>query len=99
MTTPESSEHAKGRLEYPIPEEVEEINLKRNIMRIIESLIQDVKNSFKEMNEKTNKKFEEIKKSLKDTQENQAKAIKQVMETVQDLKIEMKSLKKTQTEV
>ena len=38
-------------------------------MKIIEALKQDVKNAFKEMDKKTNKKIEEINKSLKDTQE------------------------------
>ena len=94
MITPESSEQATGRLEHPNPEEVEEID----IMKVIESLKQDVKNSLKEMEVKTNKKLEEINKSLKDTQENQEKAIKQVMKTVQDLKTEIKAMKKTQTE-
>lgn len=53
---------------------------------MMETIKQEVKNPFKEMEEKTNKKLEEINKSLKDTQENQEKAIKQVKETVQDLK-------------
>ena len=57
IITPESSEHTTGRLEYPNPEEVEEIDFKRNIMKVIESLKQDVKNSLKEMDEKNNKKF------------------------------------------
>ena len=73
MTTPESSDHATRRLEHPIPEEVEEIDFKRNIMKIIEDLKQDVKNCFKEM-EKTNKNVEKMNESLKDTQENHDKA-------------------------
>ena len=46
----------------------------------------------------TNKKVDEMNKSLKETQEKQEKAIKQVRETIQDLKNEMKVMKKTQTE-
>ena len=34
MITPEASKHAKGRLEQPNPEEVKEINFKRNLMKI-----------------------------------------------------------------
>ncbi|KAK7815479.1 hypothetical protein U0070_005591 [Myodes glareolus] len=98
MITPESSEHARGRLEHPNPEEVEEIDFKCNVMKVLETIKQDVKNSFKEMEEKTNKKVEEMNKSFKDTQENEEKEIKQVMETVQDLKTEMEAMKKTQTE-
>ena len=59
MITAESSEHTTGRLEHPIPVEVEEIDFKRNITKIIEDLKQEVKNCYKEM-EKTNKKLEEI---------------------------------------
>ena len=43
MTTRESSEHKTGRSEYPNPEEVEEIDFKRNIIKIIEDLEQNVK--------------------------------------------------------
>ena len=97
MAIAESRDHTIRRLEYPIPEEVEEINFKCNILKIIEDLKQEVKNCFKEM-EKTNKMEEEMNKSLKDIKENQEKAIKQVMETIQDLKTEMEVMKKTQTE-
>ena len=81
MTSPEARDH-KTRIEHPIPEEIEEINFKRNFMKIIEELKQEVKNCRKEM-EMTNKKVEEMNKSLKD---NQEKAIKHVRETVQGLK-------------
>ena len=82
MITPESNEHTTGRLEHTNPEEVEEINFKRNLVKMMETLQQEVKNSLKEMEEKTNKKLEEINKSLKHTQENQEKSIKQVKKTV-----------------
>ena len=76
MTTPESRDHATRRLEHVFAEEVEEIDFKRNIMKIIEDLKQDVKNCFKKT-ETTNEKVEEMNKTLKDIQENQEKAIKQ----------------------
>ena len=50
------------------------------------------------MDEKYNKKFEEMSKSVNDTLGNQEKTIKQVMETVQELKTEMETMKKTQNE-
>ena len=53
MVTPESREHTTGRLEHHNPEKVEDINFKRNIMKEIETIKQDVKNSLKEMDEKT----------------------------------------------
>ena len=52
----------------------------------------------KEMEEKYNKKVEEMSKFINDTQGNQEKTIKKVMETVQDLKTEKESMKKSQTE-
>ena len=97
MTSPESRDHATRKIEHPTPEEIEEIDFKQNIMKIIEYLKQDVKNCHKEM-EMTNKKVDEMNKSLKDNQENQEKAIKQVRETTQDLKNEIQVMKKTQTE-
>ena len=51
MTTPESRYHETRRLKHPIPEEVEEIDFKCNIMEVIETLKQDVENSLKEMDE------------------------------------------------
>ena len=50
----------------------------------------------KEMEEKYTKKFEEMSKSVNEILGNQEKTIKQVMETVQDLKTEMESMKKSQ---
>ena len=49
-----------------------------------------MKNSLKEMEEKTIKKLEEINKSLKESQE---KAVNQVKEMVQDLKTEIEAIK------
>ncbi|KAK7810786.1 hypothetical protein U0070_009491 [Myodes glareolus] len=95
------------------PEEIEEINSKRIFMKIIEELKQEVKTCHKEMEEKYNKKieemskdmeenytkkFEEMSKSVNEILGNQEKTIKEVMETVQDLKTEMESMKKSQTE-
>ena len=109
MKTPDPSDPTTEGLEHLNPEEVE----KSAIMKAIESLKQDTNNSLKEldekynkrieemskeMDEKYNKKFEELSKSIKDTLGNQEKTIKQVMETVQDLKIEMEAMKKTQNE-
>ena len=70
MTSPESRDHATRRSEHPAPEEIEEIHFKRNYMKIIEELKQEVKNCHKEM-EITNKKVDEMNESLKDTQEKQ----------------------------
>ena len=99
MTSPESRDPKTRRIEHPTPEEIEEIDFKRNYMKIIEDVKQVVKNCHKEI-DMTNKKVEEVNKPLKDTQEKQEKqekAIKQERETVQDLENEMGVMKKTQT--
>ena len=51
-----------------------------------------MKDSFKEMKEKKNKKLEDI-----NFKENQEKAIKHKKETIQALKTEIEAIKKTQT--
>ena len=92
MVTPEPCGNQTERLDHPNPED-EENNFKRIFMNMIETFKEEVKNSLKEI-EKTNRNLEDTDKSLK---ENQAKVSKQVKETVQDLKIEIKVIKKTQT--
>ncbi|MBV2134526.1 hypothetical protein KRX52_17240 [Pseudomonas sp. MAP12] len=60
-------------------------------MDMIENLREEIRKSFREMEEKTNQKMQEIKESQENT-------IKQLKETVQDLKTEIETIKKTQTE-
>ena len=72
MATPESSGHTTGIPEHPTPADAEENNLKYNLMKMVETLKEEMKNSLKEMEEKTNKKLEEINKSLNETQEKQS---------------------------
>ena len=113
MTSPDSRDHEIRRIEHPTPEEIEEMDSKQNYVKIIEELKQEVKICHKEMKDKYNKKieemskemeekytkrFEEMSKSINEILGNQEKTIKQVMETVQDLKTEMESMKKSQTE-
>ena len=57
---------------------------------------EEIKNSLKEMEEKANKnQLEEINKYLKGNQEKIIKHGKQRVETLQDLKTEIKAIKKT----
>ena len=60
---------------------------------MFEILKEEMRNSVKEMEEKTNKKLEDVSKSLK---ENQEKAIKHTKEIIQNLKSEIETTKKTQ---
>jgi chromosome segregation ATPase len=61
-----------------------------------------ISNSFKELQENTSKKVEALKKEthkfLKERQESAIKQIKKLNKTIQDLKIEIESLKKIQRE-
>ena len=69
MITPEPSGNTTGRLDHPNLEEAEENDFKYNFMRMMEIFKQGIKNSLKEMQEKT-KKMEELNKSLKENQLN-----------------------------
>ena len=54
MTSPETRDHKTRRIEHPTTEEIKEIDIKWNIMKIIEELKQEVNNCHKEI-EMTNK--------------------------------------------
>ncbi|KAL6093181.1 hypothetical protein STEG23_008035 [Scotinomys teguina] len=90
MTPSEPMGSPTARPEHTNAEEAESIT-KNDLQKVIEALKEEMKNSLKELEEKTNKKLEENK-------ESQEKAIKQMKETVQDLKIEIETIKKTQSE-
>ncbi|ERE67187.1 GTPase IMAP family member 3-like protein [Cricetulus griseus] len=91
MMPPESRDSTPVRPKHTNTDGAEENNLKNNFMQIIETLREEMRKSFREMEEKTNQKMEEIK-------ESQGNTIKQLKETVQDLKTEIETKKKTQTE-
>ena len=93
MKPQEPSNPTTGGHEH-VNQEVE----KMDFMKEIDVLKQHIKNALIEMDEKYNKKFEKLNKSVNDTLGNQGKTIQQIMETVQDLKTEMETRKKTQTE-
>ncbi|XP_059108386.1 uncharacterized protein LOC131901160 isoform X1 [Peromyscus eremicus] len=76
------SEPTPARPEHPNTEETEEIDLKNDLKKMLEIFKEEMKNSLKELEEKSNKKWEAISKSL----ESQEKAIKYLRETAQDLK-------------
>ncbi|KAL6030140.1 hypothetical protein STEG23_015549 [Scotinomys teguina] len=79
-----------ARPEHTNMEEAEFIT-KNDLKKVIETLKEEMNNSLKELEEQTNKKLEENK-------ESQEKAIKQMNNTVQNLKIEIETIKKTQSE-
>ena len=74
-------------------DEPEENDLKNNLKRMFEILKDEMRNSLKEMEEKT-KYWKKSTNLLKTTKI----AIKYMKETIQDLKTEIETIKKTQAE-
>ena len=71
-------------------------------MMMIEDFRKDVNNSLKEIQENTGKQLEALKeetqKSLKELQENTIKQAKEMIKTIQDLKMEIETTKKSHRE-
>ena len=69
---------------------------------MIEDFKKDINNSLKEIQENTGKQLEALKeetqKSLKELQENTIKKVKEMNKTIQDLKMEIETIKKSQRE-
>jgi hypothetical protein len=67
---------------------------------MIEDFNKDIDNSLKEIQEKTGKQRETLKeetqKSLKELQENTIKQMKEMNKTIQDIKLEVETIKKSQ---
>ena len=71
-------------------------------MMMIENFKKDINNSLKEIQEITGKQLkalkEETRKSLKELQENTTKQVKELNKTIQDLKMEIETIKKSKRE-
>ena len=82
--------------------EKQDSDLKSHLMMMIENFKKDINNSLKEIQENTAKLVkalkEETQKSLKELQENTTKQVKELNKTIQDLKIEIETIKKSQRE-
>jgi esterase/lipase len=70
---------------------------------MVEDIKQDFHNSLKEIQENTAKQVEDLKeetqKFLKELQENTTKQVMGLNKTIQDIKREVDTIKKTQSEV
>ena len=77
-------------------------DLKTYFMMMVENIKKDINNSLKEIQENTAKQVEdhkeEAQKSLKEFQENMNKQVMELNKNIQDLKREVYSMKKTQSE-
>jgi hypothetical protein len=71
-------------------------------MMLIEDFKKGINNSLKEIQENTAKQIENLKeeaqKSLKELEENTTKQVMELKKTIQDLKMEVETIKKTQME-
>ena len=72
-------------------------------MMLVEDLKKGINNSLKEIQENTAKQVEVLKeetqKSLKELQENTTKQVMELNKTIQDLKMEVETIKKCQREI
>jgi DNA anti-recombination protein RmuC len=72
-------------------------------MMLVEDSKKDINNSLKEIQESTGKQIEALKeetqKSLKELRENTTKQEKELNKTIQDLKMEVETIKKSKREI
>jgi chromosome segregation ATPase len=98
----EPSTPTSGSPEYPNTPEKQYLDSKSYLMMQIEDLKKVINNSLKEIQENTAKQVqvltEETQKSLKELQENTTKQVMELNKTIQDLKREVETIKKTQRE-
>jgi chromosome segregation ATPase len=89
-------------LRYSITLEKQDLDLKSLLMMMIEHFKKGINNSLKEIQENTGKQLEALKeerqKSLKELQENTITQVKEMNKTIQDLKIEIGTIKESQRE-
>jgi wobble nucleotide-excising tRNase len=87
---------------HPNTHEKLEPDLKVYLMMMVEDIKKDFNNSLKEIQENSAKQVEDLKeeaqKSLKELQENMTKQVMELNKTIQDLKGEVDTIKKTQCE-
>jgi chromosome segregation ATPase len=102
LVSSEPSSPTKARPGYPYTPEKQDSALKSHLIMMIEDFKKDINNFLKEIQEITLKYVEafkeETQKSLKESQENTTKQVKELNKTIQDLKMEKETIKKSQRE-
>ena len=83
-----------SRPKYLNTSEKQELDLKSQLMMLIEDFKQYIDDSLKEIQENTGKQVE----ALKQLQESTIKQMKELNKTIQDLKVEVETIKKSQRE-
>jgi hypothetical protein len=88
-------------LVYTITPEMQDMHLKSLLMMMMEDYM-DINNSLREILERTGKQVEALnektQKSLKELQKNTSKQGKKLNKTIQDLKMEVETIKKSARE-
>jgi hypothetical protein len=84
---------------YPNTPEKQDSDLKSHLMMLVEDFKKEINNALKEILENTAKQVEggkeEAQKSLKELQENTTKQVMELNKTIQDLKKEVETRRKT----
>jgi chromosome segregation ATPase len=87
---------------YTNTPEKQDSDLKSLLMMVVEDIKKDINNSLKEIQENTGKQLEALKeetqKPLEELKENKIKQVKEMNKTIQDLKMEIETMKKSQRE-
>jgi SMC interacting uncharacterized protein involved in chromosome segregation len=87
---------------YPNTPEKQDLDLKSYLMMLVEDFEKAINNPLKEIQENMAKQVEVLKdetqKSLKELQKNTTKQMMELNKTIQDLKMEVETMKKTQRE-
>ena len=100
MASSEPSSPITATPGYPDTLEKQDLDLKSYLMMPIEDFKKDKNNSLKEIQENTGKQLqflkEETHKSFKELQENTTKQVEELNKTIQDLKMEVETIKKSQ---
>jgi hypothetical protein len=102
MASSEPSTSTTASPGYPNIPEKQDSDLKSYLMMLVEEFKKDINNCLKEIQENTVKQVEvrkeEAQKSLKELQENTTKQLKELNKTIQYLKMEVETIKKSQRE-
>jgi hypothetical protein len=102
LASSEPSSPITVRVVFPNRPEKQDSDLKSHLMMMREEFKKDINNSLKEIQEKTGKQLEALKKetqkSLKDLRKNTNKQVKELKKTIQDLKMEVETIKISQRE-
>jgi chromosome segregation ATPase len=102
LASPEPNSPTIASPGYTITPEKQDLDLKSLLLMMIEDFKKVIHNSLKDILKKTSKQLEalieETQKSFKELQENTIKQVKEMNKTIQDLKMDIETIKTSQKE-